>query len=225
MSIAADFLLIGWLTLEGTGAAIWVGAAYATYYLPMSLFGLLLGSVADSFRRDRLLLLLETVSAMLLAGLALLYWSKPIELYDVIFLAFVLGLLRAMQSTIRLSYAYDIAGPERAIAALAGVSIALRFGTVPGAIAAGLVLERYGVVVTLLAMSAAHVTALLPLVAQSQPVRVHLRKRAIVLSQLAESARELRSNPVLRTLFVMTLLIEICGISFLTLLPSVAREK
>ena len=47
MSYGGDFVLIGWSILELTGTSAWVGTAFALYFLPMVLLGILTGGLAD----------------------------------------------------------------------------------------------------------------------------------------------------------------------------------
>jgi len=226
-----DFTLIGWLALSITGEATWVGAAFAVYYLPMALLGLPAGSLADGRDRRTLLRRFDAGFALLLLGLAGLFYLAAPGIVLVLLLPLLLGAIRAVQSPLRLSYAYDIATSLHAVPALAGMSLAARLGMIPGGVLAGTLAELSGMSAALLAMAATQGLAWLALTgadpnggdAASRPRQTI--DRGSVRQRLRESFAEVRDNAVLRRLVAMTALVEILGISFLTVLPSVAEER
>jgi len=223
----ADFTLIGWLALSVTAAPTWVGAAFALYYLPMALLGLPAGSLADGRDRRTLLRRCDAVFGLMLLALAVLFHLGPPGLAHVLVLPVLLGTIRAVQQPLRLSYAYDIATSLHAVSALAGMSLASRFGMIPGGVLAGTLAENFGLSWALVAMALAQALAWLALggAAAAAAVVAQTIDRASAGQRLRESLAEVRDNGRLRRLVVITALVEILGISFLTVLPSLAEER
>lgn len=223
----ADFTLIGWLALSVTGQATWVGAAFALYYLPMALFGLPAGSLADGRDRRSLLRRFDAGFGLLLLGLAAIFHLAPAGLAHVLVLPFLLGTIRAVQNPLRLSYAYDIATSLHAVSALAGLSLAARLGMIPGGVLAGTLAGSFGIGAALLAMALAQAVAWLALGGSAANIGTVSQTidRGSAWRRLAESLAEVRDNAVLRRLVIITALVEILGISFLTVLPSLAEER
>ena len=60
--MGGDYVLIGWLALDTTQSSSWVGIAFALYYLPNIIFGIIGGGIADRFPRRGLLQGLDSVS-------------------------------------------------------------------------------------------------------------------------------------------------------------------
>src|SRR5204862_3191279 len=58
-----------WLVLTLTGSGVAVGATFAFRFLPVLLFGLWGGVIADRFDRRRVLLLTQVLAALLAVGL------------------------------------------------------------------------------------------------------------------------------------------------------------
>jgi len=107
--IAQDWL-VNTLT-HGSSTA--VGITTALQFLPMLLFGLYGGVLAD--RCDKRKLLLITQSVMGLTGLALaaLTLSGQVHVYHVYALAFVLGLVTVLDNPTRQTFVSEMVGPEQ----------------------------------------------------------------------------------------------------------------
>ncbi|MEO3750656.1 MFS transporter [Streptomyces sp. B6B3] len=101
-----------WLVHTLTGSAAAVGITMALQFLPMLLFGLYGGVLADRVNKRRLLL--GTQAAMGITGLALaaLTLSGQVNVYHVYALALVLGLITVVDNPTRQVFVTDIVGPR-----------------------------------------------------------------------------------------------------------------
>ncbi|MFI2348593.1 MFS transporter [Streptomyces sp. NPDC019443] len=102
-----------WLVLTLTGSASAVGITIALQFLPMLLFGLYGGVLAD--RLPKRPLLLATQVAMGLTGLALavLTLSGHVQVWHVYLTAFLLGLVTVVDNPARQSFVAEMVGPEQ----------------------------------------------------------------------------------------------------------------
>lgn len=101
-----------WLVLSLTGSASAVGVTIALQFLPMLLFGLYGGVIADRCRKRPLLI--ATQSAMGVTGLALaaLTLSGNVEVWHVYATAFVGGLVTVVDNPARQSFVVEMVGPD-----------------------------------------------------------------------------------------------------------------
>ncbi|MFG2135408.1 MFS transporter [Streptomyces sp. NPDC048650] len=101
-----------WLVLSLTGSSAAVGITTALQFLPMLLFGLYGGVLADRFAKRKLLLL--TQSAMGLTGLALavLTLSGQVQVWHVYLVAFLLGLVTVIDNPSRQAFVSEMVGQE-----------------------------------------------------------------------------------------------------------------
>lgn len=224
-SASADFVLVGWLALEASGSPAWVGLAFALYYVPMLALGVPAGSLADRFDRYRLIRGLELAAAVMLAGFALLFHLLEPGLVLALVLPLSLGALRALQSTVRLSFAYDLVGPDNLTPALAGTSVGTRLGMIVGALVAGAVAQRLGAAPAFLLMAGCHVAAWAVLGNRLQTASAQKPDPTPLLQNLRDSAAEVGRNRLLLVLIIVTAVVEIFGVSFLTLVPSLAQDR
>ncbi|MDB1088143.1 MFS transporter [Streptomyces sp. ACA25] len=133
-----------WLIHTLTGSAAAVGITMALQFLPMLLFGLYGGVLAD--RLDKRKLLLCTQSAMGLTGLALaaLTLSGQVNEYHVYALAFVLGLVTVVDNPARQTFVHDMVGPHLLRNAISLNSANFQSARIVGPAVAGVMISAVG---------------------------------------------------------------------------------
>jgi len=223
--MGGDYVLIGWLILDATQSSSWVGIAFALYYLPNIIFGLIGGGIADRFPRRGLLQSLDFGAAGLIILFSVLFVYQTPQAPHVLALTLVLGSLRAIKNPVRLALAYDFAGRQQATRALSGISVASRIGMLIGAIAIGVLTDRFGVAVALILMALMHTAAAGAL------TRIRSRNQRVAADNtplwqnLIDYVREFRVNRVLLMLVLVTAGIELFGTSYTSALPELATSR
>ncbi|MDT0268174.1 MFS transporter [Streptomyces sp. DSM 44915] len=101
-----------WLVHELTGSAAAVGVTLALQFLPMLLFGLYGGVLADRF--DKRMLLIGTQAVLGVTGLSLaaLTFTGVVNVYHVYALALVVGLVTVVDNPARQTFVSDMVGPR-----------------------------------------------------------------------------------------------------------------
>ena len=225
VSMGGDYVLIGWLVLDATQSSSWVGIAFALYYLPNIIFGIIGGGIADRFPRRGLLQGLDFGAAGLIILFSVLFVNQTPQAPLVLALTLVLGSLRAIKNPVRLALAYDFAGRQQATRALSGISVASRIGMLIGAIAIGVLTDRFGVAVALILMALMHTAAAGALTGiRSRNQRVAADNTPL-WQNLSDYVREFRVNRVLLMLVLVTAGIELFGTSYTSALPELATSR
>ena len=223
--MGGDYVLIGWLVLDATQSSSWVGIAFALYYLPNIIFGLIGGGIADRFPRRGLLQSLDFGAAGLIILFSVLFVYQTPQAPLVLALTLVLGSLRAIKNPVRLALAYDFAGRQQATQALSGISVASRIGMLIGAIAIGVLTDRFGVAVALILMALMHTAAAGALTGiRSRNQRVAADNTPL-WQNINDYVREFRVNRVLLMLVLVTAGIELFGTSYTSALPELATSR
>ena len=223
--MGGDYVLIGWLVLDATQSSSWVGIAFALYYLPNIIFGIIGGGIADRFPRRGLLQSLDFGAAGLIILFSVLFVYQTPQAPLVLALTLVLGSLRAIKNPVRLALAYDFAGRQQATQALSGISVASRLGMLIGAIAIGLLTDRFGVAVALILMALMHTAAAGALTGiRSRNQRVAADNTPL-WQNLSDYVKEFRVNRVLLILVLVTAGIELFGTSYSSALPELATSR
>ncbi|GAA2426260.1 MFS transporter [Streptomyces macrosporus] len=133
-----------WLVLSLTGSATAVGITTALQFLPMLLFGLYGGVIADRYSKRKLLLI--TQSAMGLTGLALaaLTLSGHVQVWHVYALAFALGLATVVDNPARQTFVSEMVGPRQLANAVSLNSANFQSARLIGPAVAGVLITAVG---------------------------------------------------------------------------------
>ncbi|MGW2011898.1 MFS transporter [Streptomyces nigrescens] len=133
-----------WLVLSLTGSSTAVGITTALQFLPMLLFGLYGGVIADRFAKRKLLLF--TQSAMGLTGLALaaLTLSGQVQVWHVYLVAFVLGLVTVLDNPSRQAFVSEMVGQDELRNAVSLNSANFQSARLIGPAVAGVLITAFG---------------------------------------------------------------------------------
>ena len=121
--VSGEQVLLGILTYELTGDTAWVGVILAIYFLPLFIFGLLSGAVADWTDRRILLRRIELCTAAMLFTFAITTVGN-LSFWSIAAFTLVIGSLRALHQPLRSAYAYDLVGRENLVAAMGLLNLA-----------------------------------------------------------------------------------------------------
>ncbi|MGP9020173.1 MFS transporter [Streptomyces sp. BR1] len=133
-----------WLVLQITGSSVAVGITTAMQFLPMLLFGLYGGVIADRFAKRTILFV--TQSAMGLGGLflAAMTLSGHVQVWHVYLTAFFTGLVTVVDNPTRQSFVSEMVGPDQVRNAVSLNSANFQSARLVGPAVAGAVMAAVG---------------------------------------------------------------------------------
>ena len=133
-----------WLVLSLTGSASAVGITIALQFLPMLMFGLYGGVLAD--RLPKRPLLLATQSAMGLTGIALavLTLAGHVQVWHVYLAAFLLGLVTVLDNPARQTFVPEMVGKDQVANAISLNSANFQSARLVGPAIAGVLITAVG---------------------------------------------------------------------------------
>src|SRR5262245_36342481 len=219
-------VISAWLALGLGGDAIAVGATLAVRLVPFVLFGLVAGTVADRVPRRVVLMAVAATATLLSLVLAALFARGEAELWHLLAIGLLFGLVQVFDMTARSPFVVDLVAREHAPAAIALNAVALRLFGAVGAAAGGLVIPTLGVAGGYLVVAALYATGLMLLALVRAPPRPLSRAGAPVSFRraLAGTARLIVDNRAIRMLAIASLACETFGYSHQAALPSLARD-
>jgi len=214
-----------WLVLQLTHSAFLVGVVAAARNLPtLLLFGLFGGAVVDRFKKKKTILFLTKICAMLLAiVLSLLTFADVITLTQIAILAFLLGVVDAIDNPARQVFVAGMVEKQdlsSAIAINSGVFNAARF--IGPSIAGFLIflIEPAGVFM----VNAIGYFAVIIALVFIKEKEIILKVEANPIKSIKEGLSYSFSHPTIRSLLIFGAVSSIFGWSFSTILPVVARD-
>jgi MFS family permease len=134
-----------WLVLELTDSGVAVGATFAFRFLPVFLFGLWGGAIADHFDRRKVLLVTQTISAVLAVVLWLVVLTDVVDVWMVFGLAIALGFVTVVDEPAKQAFTEEMVGRDRLANAVALNSAVGNSARITGPALAGLLIATVGV--------------------------------------------------------------------------------
>lgn len=214
---------LGWLTLELTNSALKVGLVTTTGALPVLLFTLYGGVVADRLNRRNALIVLQSLFLVEAVALGLLTALHAITVPWIYGLSFLGGLVSAFEIPIRQSYLAELVGKPDLMNAIALNSSAFNVSRVVGPVLAGTILATAGPAVCFLLNGVSFLAVLIGLfLIRPAPVPTNLLppRRA----DLREGVAHIFGSPWPQALVSLTALFTVFGASIIAILPVYARD-
>jgi MFS family permease len=214
----------GWLILELTGSGFGLGLATALQWLPVLLFGAWAGVVADRFDKRNLLLFTNVSSAILSLILGIATVAGVVTLWFVIVIAFLLGVVTALDNPTRQTFTYEMVGRDRLPNAVSLNTATFTTARVIGPAVAGFMIAGVGIGPCFLINAASFVPITIALLKMD---RNDLRKTSAVESgrgKVREGLSYVLSVPMLRTILTMMAVIGTLQYNFQVILPVLAKD-
>jgi len=134
-----------WLVLEMTNSALKLSIVTMVQFLPVTLFSLWAGTIADRFPKRRILIYTQSAFAVLAAVLATLTWTGTVEYWHILILAALLGMVNTLDVPTRQSFVIELVGKEDLPNAIALNSTIFNLGRILGPAVAGFLIGLIGI--------------------------------------------------------------------------------
>ena len=221
-----------WLVLSLTASAFYLGLDAFLQQVPIMLFSLIGGVIADRHDRRLTLLASQWVQLVTAAVLALLVFSGVVQVWHILVLSFITGTAQAFGGPAYQSLIPSLVSKQDLTNAIALNSIQFNVARMLGPLLAGATLaalKRWGVAdMTALAICFA-VNALSFLAVILSLMSLHIKHLAAarthnMFDELKQGLSYVRHEPSIRALMVLGAATAIFGIPLITLLPLFARN-
>jgi MFS family permease len=213
----------GWLVLQLTNSAFQVGLVTTLGSLPILLFTLYGGVVADRVDKRRLVLVLQCGMMLEALALGILTHGGWITAELVMLLAVGFGLLSAFEVPTRQSLVAELVGRDDLMNAIALNSSAFNLARIIGPAIAGGLIATVGIAACFYANAASYLAVIVGLLM----MRVRPAPRGGPVSAfgaLTEGVRYVLGNPWPRALITIIATFTVFGSSFMPMMPVFARD-
>ncbi|MEU4232132.1 MFS transporter [Nonomuraea sp. NPDC026600] len=134
-----------WLVLDLThGSAAALGLATALQFLPMLLFGLFGGVLADRYPKRPILIVAQSLMAVLALVIGILTMTGAAQVWHVYLMAFTLGLISCVEVPTRQAFVVEMVGRQDLSNAIALNSSIFNLARVMGPAIAGVLIFLFG---------------------------------------------------------------------------------
>jgi MFS family permease len=220
-----DTIVIAVFVYQSTGSAFLVALVTMLRMLPMGLFGVLFGSLADKFERRTSLIFLVLVSLLMSVILTLLAYTGLLTVWHLAVASFINGVAWAADQPVRRIMIGDVVGMERVNTAMsidAGSNIASRMA---GPTAGGIILAAAGIHGAFLLDVILYLFSLAAVFGITYRNRVAPPATANLLASLSEGLQLVRRNERLRGILVITLIFNLFAWPFTSMIPVIGQDN
>ncbi len=219
-----DTLVLGVFVFDLTGSAFLVALLFFTRQVPRILFALAIGTLADRIDRRRMLMVCFTLLTAVSALLGTLIATGRIEYWHLLAASFVAGTLWAVEFPVRRAMLGDVVPRD-----LIGRAMALDIGTssltrVFGPLTGGILLAVIGAEAAFFTQAVTFLLALTVLATLSYTPPERSAEAKAPLADLVDGVRYIRRRRLLAGAFFASLLMNIFGFPYLTMVPVIGKE-
>ncbi|HUF58481.1 MAG TPA: MFS transporter [Actinomycetota bacterium] len=212
------------LVLRLTDSGVALGIEAALLFLPVLLFGVYAGSIADRFDKRRILVWSNAGYAVLAALQFALVATDVVEIWMVFVIAFLTGLILAIEPPTRQSFYVELVGEEHITNAVSLNSAVFTGTRVLGGAIAGTMIDTFGLWSPYLLDAVSYVGVIVALLAmrigELHPQRKAEREPGLVRAGL----RYVWSSQALRVPLVVMALVYLFTFNFSVLIPLQAHR-
>lgn len=214
-----------WLVLRLTDSPLALGGVMMLQTLPVLLFGLFGGIVADRVPKRRLLMVTQSVMLLQAVGLGLLTWAGLIQLWHVYAGALVLGTMTALDNPARQAFISEIVDLDDLQNAVSLNSLLFNSARLVGPALGGVTIALIGIAgcFFLNALSFVGFIGGLLLMRASELHHAPSGRRGAILGQIGEGLRYAVTTPDVALVVILMGTIGMFGYNFTVLLPLVAE--
>jgi MFS family permease len=213
-----------WLVYDMTGSGTALGVIMALQFLPMLLFGVWGGLLADRLDKRRLLIFSQSSSGALAVALWALVATGTVQLWMVYALAFLLGCVSTVDMPTRQSFVMEMVGRDDTSNAVALNSATFNSGRLLGPAVGGLIIAGLGVGLCFLLNGLSYIGPVLALRAMRTDELVPLPRAPRAPGQVREGMRYAWRTPELRTPLLLVTVVGTFGFNFIVVLPLLANK-
>jgi MFS family permease len=221
----------GWLVLELTDSAFWLGVDGFMATAPGLFLTLAGGVFADLVDRRRLLLYTQVVAGLAALGLAVLVATKVVTFPMVLGFSFVTGCCMSVAGPSYQAMTFDLVGREDLANAVALNSSQFQLSRVVGPLAAGLGFKYFGLAGCFFINGLSFVAVVIALrmvrFEKEKPILAahSLKDRRALWRDLINGFRYVRNRPRVASLLMISAVTSLFGAPYLTMIPIFARDE
>ena len=213
-----------WLVYRLTGSAVLLGVVGFSSQIPVLLLAPVGGSIADHHNRRRMLIATQTASMLLAFILAALTLAERVQVWHVVVLAAMLGVVNAFDIPGRQAFVVDMVGKEDLLNAIALNSSMVNGARIVGPALAGLLVSFIGEGWCFFVNGLSYVAVIIGLAWMRPRPQTRGSHQNSALSSIAEGFRFVWSATPIRALLLLLGLVSLMGMPYSVLMPIFADQ-
>lgn len=215
----------GWLVLELTNSAFLIGLVTAFNTLPSLFFTLFGGVIVDRFPKKKVLIYTQSIAMILAFILGALTVSGIITVWHISVLAFLLGMVMAVDAPARQAFVAELVNEDQLSSAIALNSGTFNAARVIGPGIAGILIGLVGTGGAFLINACSYLGVIWALFALKIEVSGKEKPKTKAFRAIGDGLKYSFSHPVISIFLGLAGIVSVFGWSYTTVLPLIARDK
>ena len=217
---------MSWLVYRLTGSAMLLGIVGFASQIPAIFISPVAGVLADRWDRRRLLIATQALAMIQAVFLAIVVLTGIVQVWQIIFLSLLLGIINAIEIPVRQSFVVDMVEHREDL----GNAIALNSSMVNGArligpSIAGLLVALVGEGVCFILNAVSYLAVIVALAAMHIPQGSHQRRpRRHILHELHEGFMYAYKFDPIRSILFLVAVVSLMGMPYTVLMPIFAKD-
>jgi MFS family permease len=212
-----------WLVLKLTNSGTALGLVTALQFLPVLIFGAMGGVIADRLPKRKILYFTQASSGLLALILGFLVASNSIKLWMLYILAWMLGLINAVDNPTRRTFVMEMVGSKQLSNAVTLFSTAFNLSRIVGPAIAGGIIAAFGLAPCFFINAVSYIAVLISLFMMDSKELHPVPPVKRAKGQLREGLKYVRNVPLLKNLLVMVTIVGTLTFEFQVNLPIFAK--
>jgi MFS family permease len=215
---------LGWLVYTLSNSAFTLGAVRFVSAIPVTLFTLVGGAMADRFEKRRIVVLTESTAMVLAFVLAGLVYFKVIQIWQIALVGFLDGMTDAFDIPTRQSFVIEMVGKDDLMNAIALNSSLFNGARVFGPALAGVLIGIIGLTGCFFVNGLSYLAIVAAYFAMRLPAAVQRAERKPMWHETVDALRYVGSHRSLRAIISLITVVSLFGWPYSVLLPVFARD-
>jgi MFS family permease len=208
-----------WLVYKMTHSSVLLGAVGFSSQIPVFLFALVGGIVADRFDRRKVVIATQTASMLLAFVLAALTLTRSVHVWHIFVLSSLLGLVNAFDIPARQSFIVEMVGNADLMNAIALNSSMFNASRMVGPAVAGILVASIGEGWCFFCNALSYIAVIAGLLLMRVAERRRPEAVGSPLANVVEGFRFVFRNPPVHMLLILIGIVSLVGMPYSVLLP------
>ena len=214
-----------WLVLQLTHSGTALGLVTALQFLPVLLFSLHGGALADRVDKRIVLIITNIGGGVSALALGILVMTDHVQIWQVYALALTLGLFGAIDSPVRQSFAVEMVGPDDLPNAVSLNSANFNGARLVGPALSGLMINAFGTGPSFILNGISFIGVIFALTAIRSEELYRKPKRRDIDQSVRVGLRYVRVRPELRAAILIVGTMSLCGLNFQISMALMAKNE
>lgn len=215
---------MGWLVYQMSNSALTLGTVRFLSAIPVTLFTVLGGVMADRLEKRRVVVVTESTAMVLAFVLTALVYFGVVQIWHIALLAFLEGITDAFDIPARQSFVVEMVGKPDLMNAIALNSTLFNGARVFGPALAGVLIGIVGVAGCFFVNGLSYLAIVAAYLAMRLPAAAARAERKPIWHETMEAMRYVGGHRVLRAIMLLVTVVSLFGWPYSVLMPVFARD-